>query len=333
MTATRHSATVAEVGERGLLKAIARCLGRRERGVVIGVGDDAAVLEGVGPHAVLSTDLLIEGIDFDFAWAKPEDVGAKAAAVNLSDLAGMGARPRALLLSLGIRPTDRVRDVMALVASMHREGRRYGAPLVGGDLSRTAGPMIVAVTVIGEAEKGRALRRGCGRPGDVVLVSGELGAAAAGLALLSRGERQPCALTRRQLRPTPRIALGLALARSGLVRSCADVSDGLASDAQHVAGPGCGVALDPARLPIARGVAAVAAGSGRSPLDLALRGGEDFELVIAVAPRHATKVKRLATRAGARLTAVGEVVRGRGVQLVGGEQLGGGFDHFSTHLT
>ncbi len=312
--------TVADVGEAGLLRGIARRLSRPGPGVVLSVGDDAALLKSVGPNAVLTADMLVEGVDFELAWASFADVGHKAAAANLSDLAGMGAKPRALLLSLGLRPELRAKDVLSLISAMDAVGRRFGAPLVGGDLSRTRGPMVVAVTAVGEAS--RPLLRGRGRPGDVIMVSGELGGAAAGLARLMAGEKQLATLARRQLRPTPRVALGQALARAGVVRSAADISDGLASDALHLCMSGCTVRLDAARLPLGRGV---------DDVRLALTGGEDFELALAVAPERAQAAGRIGARLGVPLTAVGEVVRGRRPQITGlppGTPKLRGFDHF-----
>src|SRR5207253_2523920 len=141
-----------------------------------------------------------------------------------SDLAAMGARPRALLLSLGLRRTDTVAEVLALVAALDAAGRRLGAPLVGGDLSRTSGPLVVSVAAVGEVEPRRALRRHRGRPGDVVLVSGALGGAALGLELLRRGRRRPAHFVRRQLAPQARVGLGRALGRTGVVRAAADLS-------------------------------------------------------------------------------------------------------------
>lgn len=322
--------TVAEVGEAGVLARLRRAFGKAGGGVVVSVGDDAAVLEAVGPHAVFTADLLVERQDFDFSWATPADVGHKAAAVNLSDLAAMGATPRCLLLSLALRRRDRVADVMALVRSLARLGRRFGAPLVGGDLSSTRGPMTVAVTAVGEVAVGRAMRRSRARAGDVILVSGTLGGAALGLIELRRKRRRRSAAIRRQLRPEPRIALGLRLARWGRVRACADISDGLATDALHLVAPGHGVEIDPALVPL---TASTKRGLGKHAWRTALCGGEDFELAIAVRAGDVTAVERVALAAGVRLTPVGTVRRGRGLRLVGidlGKHRLAGFDHFNS---
>ncbi|MEM6732500.1 MAG: thiamine-phosphate kinase, partial [Myxococcota bacterium] len=169
MSIQRRVSTVGEVGEHGLIDYLKRRLGRATEGVLVGVGDDAAVLNGVGPSTVLSTDCLVEREHFDFQYTTWEDVGHKAAAVNLSDLAAMGASPRGLLLSIALRPTDMFREFVDLVDGFVELGRKYGAPLVGGDISRIDGPMVVSVTAIGEVQPGAVLRRHFGQPGDVIM--------------------------------------------------------------------------------------------------------------------------------------------------------------------
>lgn len=322
---------VGDVGEQGLLERIAARFGRfKAPGVLVSIGDDAAVLKQIGPGAVLSTDMLVEGVDFDFAWTSPTDVGAKAAAANLSDLAAMGAKPRCLMLSLGLRTHDRVKDVLALMTAFAAVGRPLGAPLVGGDLSRVDGPLVVSVTVIGEGLVRRLLRRHYARAHDIVLVSGALGGAAAGLALLRAGRRTPRQLVARQLRPRAQVALGLALARSGLVTSAADISDGLAKDALHLVPPHLGVELLRAQLPLAPGLAVAAKSLGADPLAWALSGGEDFELALTVRPCDVVRAQRLAARVGETLTPVGTVVARPGLSVVGSTLPRGGFDHFQS---
>lgn len=323
--------TVADIGERGLLRSLYRKLGQSQQpGVLAGVGDDAALLEQVGPAAVVSTDTLIERVDFDFAWARWRDVGHKAAAVNLSDLAAMGASPRGLLLSLSVRGHDRYAEVMSLVDALQRLGVRHGAPLVGGDISATDGPLVVTVTAIGQVTQRRVLRRWRGRPGDVILVTGTLGAAAAGLAALQAGESAPSGVIKRQLRPEPRVQMGLALGNSGKVRAAADISDGLAIDAQHLAGEHCTVRLDVRALPLASGVRRLANQLGYSPWQWGLSGGEDFELVLAVAPKHVDALQDVGRQWGVKLSRVGQVVHGRAPQLVDAPAgvVPSGYEHF-----
>jgi thiamine-monophosphate kinase len=313
------------VGEAGLIARIHKHVKPCGPGVVVGIGDDAALVRAVKPAAVLTTDMLVEDVDFRLAWATWSDIGHKAAAVNLSDLAAMGARPRGLLLSHALRPDIRVGDVMALVRTLAQVGARYGAPLVGGDLSKIDGPVVASVTAIGEVDPKRALRRYTGRIGDVVGHADETVRAAAGLAALQAGLATP--LCKRQLRPTPNVALGMALAKSGLVRSAADISDGLASDALHVAPRGAGVAIDVARLPIDPRARDVAARLGRDPLRLAVAGGEDFELVLAIAGDDVARVQALARARRCRLTAIGKIVKKPGTSMSSIPKLMA-FDHF-----
>ena len=221
-------------------------------------------------------------------------------------------------------------DIEGLIHSLARVGDKYDAPLVGGDLSRTTGPLVVAVTALGEAPVRQVMRRNLGRVGDIVLVSGTLGAAGAGLRLLMEGHPKASVLTRRQLRPTPQIELGQALAESKAVVSCADVSDGLASDCLLLAQPGCGVEIDPAKLPMTRGVASVCERFDLPAWQLALTGGEDFELVLAVRPGAVGTVEAVGKELGVRLTQVGRICPGEGLHLKGGVRLDEplGFDHF-----
>lgn len=318
---TRNPKLLADVGEQGVLERLARRIGvTKDKGVLLGMGDDGAVLRVPrGASVVVSTDVLVEGVDFARAWASFTDIGHKAAAVNLSDLAAMGAQPTGLVIALSAQPTEQVAHIVDLLASAHAVGASMHAPLVGGDLSRTSGPLSVAVTALGTIDPACVLRRHRGRPGDVVLVSGMLGAAAAGLWWLQYGHhankasRVPRAMQRalmaRQLRPTARVDLGMGLAKSGLCRSAADISDGLFKDAHHVVGPGCAAEIHLDRLPIAPGVAETAQQMGCAPWHLACGGGEDFELVMAAAPQHVPRILRLAARLGIGITAVGAIKR------------------------
>ena len=321
--------TVRDLGEAGLLARLEKRLRRAAPGVILGAGDDAALLQRVGPLAVLTCDLLVEKVDFRREWSSPADIGHKAAAVNISDLAAMGAKPRGLLAGLALRGDELAGDVLTLLGSLDKLGRRYGAPLVGGDLSYIDGPMVVSVTAVGEVAAKNALARRKAGPGDVVLVSGTLGAAAAGLCMLM--DKQPGSATwlRRQKRPTPQVALGQRLAASGKVRSCADISDGLAKDALHLVPRQHGILIDVDALPLAAGLAR--ARMSRSALELALYGGEDFELVLASAPRHVAALLHVAQDVGVRLTAIGTVVNRPGLHLSGRAAAtlsGQAYDHF-----
>ncbi|MFL6266938.1 MAG: thiamine-phosphate kinase [Actinomycetes bacterium] len=281
---------LSELGEFGL---IARLTGGLELGpgVEVGVGDDAAVLEPSHGHKlVVTTDVLVEGLDFTAALSEPEDWGWKAVAANLSDLAAMGAEARWLVLALTVPGPTPVATLERVYAGVGEACRAFGVALVGGDVS--AGPVLsLAVTALGEAE--RPVLRSGARPGDRLCVTGPLGAAAAGLGLLQRDDRAAGDLLGRfpglaaaHRRPIPALAMGLALARAG-ASAMIDVSDGLAGDALHLAeASGVGLEVHDATVPLAPGVAEAAALLGLDPLELALGGGEDFVLAAAL-PRTA----------------------------------------------
>lgn len=326
----RRIQTLADIGEVGFLKRLQRVLPAVAANIGVGVGDDAALLRGLSPLAVLSCDMLIEGVDFERTWATPKDIGHKAAAANLSDLAAMGSNPRALLAAVALRPQEPVRDALAMLRSLDAVGRQYGAPLVGGDISKTSGPMVLSVTAVGQGGK-TTLRRSAARLGDVVLVSGTLGEAALGLHLLQQGHKQPASMIRRQLRPNPQVALGRLLSEQRLARAAADISDGLAKDALHIVPKGLGVALDLQALPLSSTFLRQAKGCNLDAYRLALTGGEDFELVVAVPPAKVLAARAAAQGLGLRLTAVGTVVRRAGLHLRGerGDAPTAGFDHFA----
>jgi thiamine-monophosphate kinase len=259
--------------------------------VEVGVGDDAAVLRPTpGRRLVVTTDVLVEGRHFTAALSDPADWGWKAVAVNVSDLAAMGAVARWLVLALTVPDAAEVATLERVYAGIGEACRAFGVALAGGDTS--GGPALsLAVTALGEAD--RVVTRSGARPGDRLVVTGPLGAAAAGLALLQRGDRPARELLGRfpglaaaHRRPTPDLAMGPRLASAGAT-AMVDVSDGLAGDALHLAeASGVGVELRDAALPLAPGVAEAAALLGRDPVAFALGGGEDFVLAAAL-PRTA----------------------------------------------
>jgi len=249
------------------------------------------VLEPTAGHRlVVTTDVLVEGVDFSAALSEPEDWGWKAVVANLSDLAAMAAEARWLVLALTVPEATPVATLERVYAGVGQACRAFGVALVGGDVS--AGPALsLAVTALGEAE--RPVPRSGARPGDRLAVSGPLGAAVAGLALLSSGDPAAADLLARfpglaaaHRRPVPALAMGLALARAGAT-AMIDVSDGLAGDALHLAeASGTGLEIHDSAVPLAPGVAEAAALLGHDPLELALGGGEDFVLAAAL-PRTA----------------------------------------------
>lgn len=291
--------------------------------VLVGPGDDAAVLEG---GWVVSTDLTVEDVHFRRGWVSDRDVGYRATAAALSDLAAMAAEPVAVLLSVAM-PSDERFDIEAVHAGAREAATSVGAALVGGDLSRSPGPLVVDVVVLGSAER-PVLREGA-RPGDELWVTGALGAAAASVALREGGREPGPALEEAYAHPRPRIAEARYLVEHGEVHALIDLSDGIAGDAGHLAAAGgVRVVIDPALLPVAP-AAAEALGSEEA-LTLALHGGEDYELLLAAA-RGSVDADAFSAGFGLALTPVGHVDEGEGVWVVreGGERRleRGGYSH------
>jgi thiamine-monophosphate kinase len=301
------------VAERRLIEEIQRAIADRSGRVVRWSGDDAAVVRA-RPLAVTSIDTVVEGVHFSLATHSPADVGWKALATALSDLAAMGAEAGEAYVSLVL--PDGFEGALELVAGMEALAERRGATIAGGDV--VGGSVLtVTVAVTGWAEREDELvGRDGARPGDLVGVTGELGGSEAGRLLLERGQREPAELVRRHLRPEPRLAEGRALALAG-ASAMIDVSDGLATDAGHIA------ARSGVRLQVA--LAQVPCAQGVSPED-AVSGGDDYELLFTIPP-----ARRPDAEAAAEVTWLGEVGAGSGLVLVGldGRPVGGlrGYEH------
>ncbi|HEX6116033.1 MAG TPA: thiamine-phosphate kinase [Solirubrobacterales bacterium] len=306
--------------------------------LALGSGDDAAVITGAGASAV-SVDAVVDGIHFRRESAPLAAVGRKALASALSDLAAMGAGAGEALVALGLPADFDERSGAELLEGLVEGAREWSVALAGGDV--VAAPVLfVSVTVLGPLDAASAaVRRDGAAPGQLVAVTGKLGGAAAGQLLLERpelgegiGEATAAALRARQLEPSPRLAAGRALAGAGAA-AMIDLSDGLAGDARHVAAAsGARLIVGLERLPLDAGVAEVAAAAGRDPLELAVSGGEDYELLACLPAEALDGAAAAVAGAGTTLTVIGEVTAGDGVELrgAGGEALESrGFDQLA----
>jgi thiamine-monophosphate kinase len=307
--------------------------------VRVGSGDDAAVTTPAAATAT-SVDAIVDGVHFRRGETAPRLVGRKAISTALSDLAAMGAAAGEAYVVLAAPEDLEEEELLALLDGILEVCAETATTLAGGDVTR-APALALAITVVGHADRPEELvTRGGARAGDLLVLTGEIGAAAAGRLLLddpvlAEAIPGPTAerLRARQLDPTPRLRSGTALARTG-ANAMIDVSDGLAGDASHLARAGeVGLRIDSGALPIAPGVAEVAAAAGRDPLELAVGGGEDYELLAALPPRRLEEASaRIDAVAETTLTAVGEVHQGTGteIRLPGGGLLESrGFDHFA----
>jgi thiamine-monophosphate kinase len=307
--------------------------------VSTGIGDDAAVTVHDGPTAT-SVDAVVEDVHFSREWSSPLQIAQKAVGTALSDIAAMAADPGEVYVTLGI-PTGTPRRFLEELADGFAEATaQFGAALSGGDT--VASPvMFVSVTAVGRAPAGeRLILRSGAAEGDLVAVTGEFGGASAGLTLLGRPELEqglglgPAtteALVVRQLAPRPRLEAGHALRGSG-VSALIDVSDGLAADLGHIArASGVAVEIDQDRVPAQTGVPEVAAATGRSVADLALAGGEDYELAFTLPREALATVEARIAPLSCGLSVIGEVRPGSGVTVIAAGRRGPppeGFDHF-----
>lgn len=281
--------------------------------ITTGIGDDAAILS-LSADAVVTTDLLIEGIDFEVKSCGYARAGRKAIAKNLSDLAAMGALPVAAFLSIALPRGISRRDARALVDGICDEADRFDCPIAGGDTKRSPTGLIVNVLLIGRPSGGQNLLRSGARVGDVLIVTGELGGAELG----------------KHLDFEPRLQAGAALVRLG-AHAAIDLSDGLARDLRLLCdASGCGARIDVAKLPISTAARRLASPRGRSALEHALHDGEDYELLAALPRRALASIKDEPALEGA--VEIGEIVSAdRGIELQDGETTRrlerGGFRH------
>lgn len=295
---------LSDLGEFGLIERLRALVGEAPDGE-FWVGDDAAVLRAPAGTILFTADLLVEGVGFDLQLTGPEDLGYKAIAVNISDVAAMGGTPRRALVSLGVRPGIELEWLEALYTGMRECSDEFAMAVVGGDVSRSD-CLVLSVAMIGNPAGRLVVERRGARAGDVVCVTGTLGASAAGYRLLRSGSQERPDLVKAHLRPTPRVREVEALRRS-LPSAMIDISDGFAADLGHICDESkVGVVVDAARLPM---VDLAGIEIDRDPLELALGGGEDYELCFTIPEsRAAAAASEVENQTGTKVSMVGEVV-------------------------
>jgi thiamine-monophosphate kinase len=331
----------------GAKSGSASALSTQHSALIQGIGDDAAVIRSTsGKDSVVTTDLLMEDIDFRHDTTSPELLGHKALAVSLSDIAAMGARALWGFVSIGL-PADVWESGFAeqLYDGYLTLADRYGVELAGGDISRTTEKIVIDSILIGECHPGRAVLRRGAAPGDQIFVTGFLGDAAAGLRLIERGarvhnasgpkrleEHSVARLLLRQLSPDPRVGWGLLLGEQQLASAMIDISDGLSSDLNHLCKEsGVGALVDAPRIPIDQVVKEICGRRALDPLMLALHGGEDFELLFTVKPENVARLPRRVD--GIEVTPIGTIKEeSYGVKISEGSRVWnlepGGWEHF-----
>jgi thiamine-monophosphate kinase len=336
-------------GERVLIERIRQRLPPAPASVVIGIGDDAAVVApDRGALQVLTTDALVEGIHFDRRFSSWPEIGYKALAVNVSDVASMGGVCRFALLSLMLPASTTTADIDALLDGMLPLANETRVHLAGGNITRSPGPLVVDVALVGSVKSRKVLTRGGGKPGDALYVTGQLGAAAAGLAWLrrhapalavvgTRGARPDdadlAACVERYCRPVPRARIGVLLGRNRAASACMDLSDGLADAVTQLAGAsGTGARIDAATLPLNKAGSAWVGSGGDDPVVAAVAGGDDYELLFSVPRRARGRLRTVIQEGrGVPVTCIGELTADSAIGLARDgrlEPLPAGFVHF-----
>lgn len=361
--------TVADLTERELVARIQSHLPPAPSWMLVGIGDDAAVVEAErGRAEVLSVDALVEGVHFDRAFVPPDAVGHRALAVNLSDLAAMGAAPRLALLSMALPRSLTLSDFDEIIVGFAALAVRHRVHVAGGNLTRSPGPLVIDVTVAGTVKPRQALTRSGARVGDDVYVSGSIGAAAAGLKLLREGaevashqspvagQQSPIAglgpqsdnvapesgdsrlatgdwrLATAYLRPEPRVRLGVLLGRNRAASACIDLSDGLADGIHQIAeASGVGMTVERGALPFDDRVRRLLGADDEDATLMAMTGGDDYELLFTARPRSRRLVAAVAKQAGVDVSRIGACTRETSVLLRAGggaRPVPAGFSHF-----
>ncbi len=311
---------IGEFGEFGLIELISKMVGRPTDGVIVGIGDDAAAVDPPDGLILLTSDMLVEDVHFRLDWLKPRELGYKSIAVNMSDVAAMAGVPIFALISLALRPELAVSVVEEFYLGALEACEPHGVRIVGGDVSRGE-KLAIGVALVGSVERDLIRRRDEARPGEAVLVTGELGASAAGLAILENPDLASATDNAERLisahrAPSARVAEAREASRRG-ARAMEDISDGLASEIAHICKmSGVGAEIFADSIPIAPGVKEIASAMGKGPLDLALFGGEDYELVFTAHPESVEAIRKAIGELGVAISEIGRITEKREIALI-----------------
>lgn len=326
---------LSELGEIGFLKKIEAFLPLLDKSVLIGIGDDAAAVNvSKGKTLLATTDLLIDGIHFDLRYISFYQLGAKALLVNISDIAAMAGIPRYALIAIAVPDNIKVKELNEIYRGIKKTASAYKVSVIGGDTSGSKNGLMINITLLGEAKQGNIIKRDSAKPGDKIFVTGTLGDSSAGLELLKKGKRKGF-LINRHLKPTPRLKEAYFIAKNRLATSMIDISDGLSTDLNHICRMSMvGAVIFEDKIPLSKELKKAELEKG--PLEYALSGGEDYELLFTVKARNVEKVYNAISKGRLSAAMIGEITeKKKGVLLVGskGRQrplLAAGFEHFKS---
>lgn len=324
---------LSELGEIGFLKKIEAFLPLSDKSVLISIGDDAAAVKvSKGKSLLATTDLLTEGIHFDLRYISFYQLGAKALLVNISDIAAMAGIPKYALIAISVPDNIKVEELNEIYRGIKKTASAYKVSIIGGDTSGSKNGLMISITLLGEAKQGNIIKRDGAKIGDKIFVTGTLGDSSAGLELLKKGKRSGY-LVQSHLLPTPRVKEAYFIAKNRFATSMIDVSDGLSTDLNHICEQSrVGAVIYEDKIPLSKELKK--AELKKAPLDYALSGGEDYELLFTVKRKNVKNIYDAISRSRLSATMIGEITeRKRGILLVdkrGMEMplLPTGFNHF-----
>ncbi len=309
---------LSQTGEFGLIELIRKKCGKQNNRVMLGIGDDAAAIRTDSRNStLLTTDALIEDIHFKLHYFTFYQLGWRALAANLSDIAAMGGKPVCAVVTLGLNQRISVENVLEFYEGMLALGRRFNCSIAGGDIVKSPKALVISISVLGEAEKNRVITRAGARAGDLICVTGQLGEAQAGLELLSTNKKSlrfPAGLTRKHLLPVPRLIESDYLLKNFQPSAMIDISDGLAADLHHICQESrTGALLFANKIPVSPKAVQAAKLLGKNVFDFVLYGGEEYELLFTLNPAQA---KELVKRSKFKVSVIGQILhRNKGIWL------------------